>query len=114
MFKRSDAYADISESDLFSPFKPRQQSDAVFDATGTGLTSLPSGRKQTAAPILMETSIGSELEIVSLPEETFEEASWSEEVSWSEESGLMKVTEGPYTIYEEMPERLNGDPSLNQ
>ena len=114
MFKRSDAYADISEAGLFSPFKPRQQSDAVFDATDTGLTSLPSGRKQTAAPILMEASIGSELEIVSLPEETFEEASWSEEVSCSEESGLMKVTEGPYTIYEEMPERLNGDLSLNQ
>jgi hypothetical protein len=26
----------------------------------------------------------------------------------------MKVTEGPYTVYEEMPQRLNGDPSLNQ
>lgn len=111
MFERSNAYADISEAELFSPFKPRQQSDAVFDAYDAhdaGLTSLPSGRKQTAAPILMETSIGSELEIVSLPEET------SEEVSWSEESGLMKVTKGPYTVYEEMPERLNGDPSLNQ
>ena len=111
MFKRSDANADIAEADLFSPFKPRQQSEAVFDAYNaydTSLTSLTSGRKQTAAPILMETSIGSELEIVSLPEET------SEEVSWSEESGLMKVTEGPYTVYEEMPERLNGDLSLNQ
>jgi hypothetical protein len=111
MFKRSDAYADISEADLFSPFKPRQQSDAVFDAYDAydaSLTSLTSGRKQTAAPILMETSIGSELEIVSLPEET------SEEVSWSEESGRMKVTAGPYTVYEETPERLNGDPSLNQ
>jgi hypothetical protein len=111
MFERSNAYADISEAELLSPFKPRQQSDAVFDAYDAhdaGLTSLPSGRKQTAAPILMETSIGSELEIVSLPEET------SEEVSWSEESGVMKVTKGPYTVYEEMPERLNGDPSLNQ
>jgi hypothetical protein len=111
MFKRSDANADIAEADLFSPFKPRQQSEAVFDAYDAydaSLTSLTSGRKQTAAPILMETSIGSELEIVSLPEET------SEEVSWSEESGRMKVTEGPYTVYEETPERLNGDPSLNQ
>jgi hypothetical protein len=108
MFERSNAYADISEAELFSPFKPRQQSDAVFDAYDAGLTSLPSGHKKTAAPILIETSIGSELEIVSLPEET------SEEVSWSEESGLMKVTKGPYTVYEEMPERLNGDPSLNQ
>ena len=111
MFKRSDANADIAEADLFSPFKPRQQSEAVFDAYDAydaSLTSLTSGRKQTAAPILMETNIGSELEIVSLPEET------SEEVSWSEESGRMKVTEGPYTVYEETPERLNGDPSLNQ
>ena len=111
MFKRSDANADIAEADLFSPFKPRQQSEAVFDAYDAydaSLTSLTSGRKQTAAPILMETSIGSELEIVSLPEET------SEDVSWSEESGRMKVTEGPYTVYEETPERLNGDPSLNQ
>jgi hypothetical protein len=111
MFKRSDAYADISEADLFSPFKPRQQSNAVFDAYDAhdaGLTSLPSGRKQTAAPIVMENSIGSELEVASLPEET------SEEVSWSEESGLMKATEGPYTVYEEMPERLNGDSSLSQ
>jgi hypothetical protein len=58
--------------------------------------------------------MGSELEVASLPEETVEEVSRSEEVSWSEESGLMKVTEGPYTVYEEMPERLNGDPSLNQ
>jgi hypothetical protein len=64
--------------------------------------------------------MGSELEVASLPEETVEEVSrseevsWPEEVSWSEESGLMKVTEGPYTVYEEMPERLNGDPSLNQ
>lgn len=120
MFKRSDANADIAEADLFSPFKPRQQSDAVFDADDANLTSLPSGRKQTAAPILMENSIGSELEVASLPEETVEEVSrseevsWPEEVSWSEESGLMKVTEGPYTVYEEMPERLNGDPSLNQ
>ena len=80
----------------------------AYDAYDASLTSLTSGRKQTAAPILMETSIGSELEIVSLPEET------SEEVSWSEESGRMKVTEGPYTVYEETPERLNGDPSLNQ
>ena len=114
MCKRSDAFADISEADLFSPFKPRHQSDAVFDATDASLTSLPSGRKQTAAPILMEASIGSELEIASLPEETVEEASWSDEISWSEESGLMKVTEGPYTVYEEMPERLNGDSSLSQ
>ena len=117
MFKRSDANADIAEADLFSPFKPRQQSDAVFDAYDAhdaGLTSLPSGRKQTAAPILMENSMGSELEVASLPEETVEEVSRSEEVSWSEESGLMKVTKGPYTVYEEIPERLNGDPSLNQ
>ena len=114
MFKRSDANADIAEADLFSPFKPRQQSNAVFDVTDASLTSLPAARKQTAAPILMETSIGSELEIASLPEETFEEASWSDEVSWSEESGLMKVTEGPYTVYGEMPERLNDDSLANQ
>ena len=108
MFNRSDVYADISEADLFSPFKPRQQSDVVFDAYDAGITSLPSGHKQTAAPILMDASIGSELEIMSLPEET------SEEVSWSEESGLMKVTEGPYTVYGEMPERLNDDSLANQ
>jgi hypothetical protein len=117
MFERSNAYADISEAELFSPFKPRQQSDAVFDAYDAhdaGLTSLPSGHKKTAAPTLMENSIGSELEIVSLPEETSEEVSWSEEVSRSEESGLMKVTEGPYTVYGEMPERLNDDSLANQ
>jgi hypothetical protein len=108
MFNRSDAYADISEADLSSPFKPRQQSDVVFDAYDAGITSLPSGQKQTAAPILMDASIGSELEIMSLPEET------SEEVSWSEESGLMEVTEGPYTVYGEMPERLNDDSLANQ
>jgi hypothetical protein len=108
MFNRSDAYADISEADLSSPFKPRQQSDVVYDAYDAGITSLPSGQKQTAAPILMDASIGSELEIMSLPEET------SEEVSWSEESGLMEVTEGPYTVYGEMPERLNDDSLANQ
>jgi hypothetical protein len=114
MFKRSDANADIAEADLFSPFKPRQQSNAVFDAHDAGLTSLPSGHKKTAPPIRVDTSIGSELEIVSLPEETSEEVSWSEEVSRSEESGLMKVTEGPYTVYGEMPERLNDDSLANQ
>ena len=114
MFKRSDAQADISEVDLFSPFKPRQQSGAVLDATDAGLTSLPSSRKQTANPTLMDPTIGAELEIVSLPEETIEEVSLSEEVSWSEGSGLMKVTQGPYTVYGEMPERLNDDSLANQ
>lgn len=108
MFNRSEAQADISETDLFSPFKPRQQSGAVLAAADSGLISLTSERKKTAAPVLMETSIGSELEIVSLLEETFEE------LSWSEESGLMKVTEGPYTVYGEVPDRLKGSPSLNQ
>ena len=58
MFKRSDAYADVSEVDLFSPFKPRQQSDALLAAPDARLTSLTYGRKQTAAPILMEASVG--------------------------------------------------------
>ena len=108
MFKRSDAYADISGADLFSPFKPRQQSGAVPAATEAVLTSLTPERKQTAAPILMETSIGSELEIVSLPEQT------SEEASWPGESEFMKVTEGPYTVYGEMPERFKEGSSVNQ
>jgi hypothetical protein len=108
MFKRSDAYADIAEADLPSPFKPRQQSGAVLAATKAVLTSLIPERKQTAAPILMETSIGSELETTSLPEET------SEEASWPGESEFMKVTEGPYTVYGERPERLNAGTPLNQ
>jgi len=108
MFKRSDAQADIAEVDLFSPFKPRQQSDDVLAATDTGLVSRPFGSKQAAAPILMETSVGSELEIASLPEET------TDELSWSEESGVVRVTEGPYTVYGEMPWRLNEDPSFHQ
>lgn len=108
MFKRSDAQADIAEVDLFSPFKPRQQSDDVIAATDAGLVSRPFGSKQAAAPILMETSVGSELEIESLPEET------TDELSWSEESGVMRVTEGPYTVYGEMPRRLNEDPSFHQ
>ena len=108
MFKRSDAYADISDADVFSPFKPRQQSGAVFASTEAVLTTLVPERKQTAAPVLMETSVGSELEIVSLSEETTEQA------SWSEEGGLMKVTEGPYTVYGEMPERLKEGSSINQ
>ena len=108
MFKRSDSQTDITEGDLLSPFKPGQKGGAMFAATSAGLISLASERKQTAAPILVEPSLGSELEIVSLPEETFEA------VSWSEESGLMRVTEGPYSVYGEMPTRLNGDSSLNQ
>jgi hypothetical protein len=108
MFKRSDAYADISEADLSSPYKLRQQSGAVIGATEAVLTSLDPARKQAAAPIQIETSVGSELEVVSLPEETEEEA------SWSEENGLMKVTEGPYTVYGKMPERLNVGAPLNQ
>lgn len=108
MFKRSDAYADISEAALPSPYKLRQQSGAVIGATEAVLTSLDPARKQAAAPIQIETSVGSELEVVSLPEETEEEA------SWSEENGLMKVTEGPYTVYGEMPERLKVGAPLNQ
>jgi hypothetical protein len=108
MFKRSDAHADLSEADLFSPYKPRQQSDAALAETEAVLTSLTRERKQTVAPILMETSVGSELEIVSLPEQTDEEASWSEEIR------LMKVTEGPYTVYGAMPERLKEDALINQ
>lgn len=112
MFKRSDAQADIAEARLFSPFKPAPKAEggAVSAASDTGLISYPSVVKQTAAPILVEGSIGSELEIVSLPEET----SLSEDASWSEGSGLMKVTEGPYTVYGEMPERLKEPSSLNQ
>ena len=56
----------------------------------------------------MENSVGSELEVVSLPEETEEEA------SWSEENGLIRVTEGPYIVYGEMPERLKEGSPLNQ
>lgn len=108
MFTRSAVYADASEADLFSPFKPRQHSGAVPAATEAGLTSLSSERKQTAAPILVEASVGSELEIVSLPEETDEEA------SWSEGNGLMKVTQGPYTVYGEMPGRLHEGSPLDQ
>ena len=108
MFKRSDAYADISEADLPSPSKLRQQSGAVIGATEAVLTSLDPARKQAAAPIQIETSVGSELEVVSLPEETEEEA------SWSEENGLIRVTEGPYIVYGEMPERLKEGSPINQ
>ena len=110
MFKRSDAQPDITEADLFSPFKPRQVSDASSAATDAGLVSISTASKQLAAPVLVETSIGSELEVVSLPEET----SLSEDVSFSEESGLMKVTEGPYTVYGELPVQLKDDASVSQ
>ena len=108
MFKHSNSHADDTEVDLFSPFKLGQKGGAVFTATDASLISLSSGRKQTAAPILMEPSLGSELEVVSLSQET------SEGVSWSEESGLMKVTEGPYSVYGDMPKPPNGDSVLNQ
>lgn len=69
MFKRSDAQADIAEAHVFSPFKPRQASDAARVAMDDRLESLPPKFKQTAVPVLIDTSIGSELDVVSLPEE---------------------------------------------
>jgi len=108
MLKRSEAQTDATEAALFSPFKSRHESDALLATTDTGLVSLPAVRKKTAAPVLAEASVGSELAVMSLPEET------SEELSLSEESGLMEVTEGPYTVYGEVPDRLKGVPSLNQ
>jgi hypothetical protein len=110
MFKRSDAHADIAEADMFSPFKPRQATGASLGEADNGLVFMASARKQPAAPVLMETSVGSELELMSLPEEI----SSSEDVSWSEESGLMRVTEGAYTIYAEPPVQPKDDVSVSQ
>jgi hypothetical protein len=75
MFKRSDAQADIAEADLFSPFKPRRDSDASLTVADSSPVPTVLARKQFAAPILMDASIGSELEVESLPEEI----SWSED-----------------------------------
>ena len=108
MLKRSNAQADITETDLFSPFKPRHPGDAASSPADDRLESLPSGFKQTAAPVLIDASIGSELEVVSLPEETVEA------LSSPDERGLAKVTSGAYTIYAESPTRLTEDASASQ
>lgn len=109
MFKRSDAQADIAEAGL-SPFKPREKSNGSLLVADAGLAPLASASKKMAPPIPMEASTGAELEIVSLPEET----SLVDDASWSEESGLMRVTEGAYTVYAEAPVQLKDDAAVSQ
>jgi hypothetical protein len=75
--------------DLESPFKPKSVTK------GTGLASLEADKKQHAPEIILDNSIGSEIEVTSLTEEEIS----SDDTSLSDGRRLMHETEGAYTIF---------------
>ena len=76
-------------ADLNSPFKPRRETK---EAT---LATLEADKKQYAADIIVDNSIGSEIEVVSLTEVEIS----SDDTSLIDGVRLMHETEGAYTIF---------------